>query len=330
MPPRPSTSEANLPNDPKALSMSDHQIMSMRQADSAKTELPAESEAASGRGNWASVCLDGLAVFLEHWKFIVIATLLVGALAYGVSLLLPKAYSSVAFIGPLDEPSARAAEVVIQSPLVLDPVIGKFPQYRDGHSSEDRREYLNSKLYWRIVKGSPPKAAIYTLNFEDGDPHRAQSLLGAILDRWLETLAPRADQSARLEKTLEASETQANDLSQVISELKKRPDALVADIRSGYYPPNIVDMIRMRTETAAKIVDLTQQLRAGSRDLIFRPASLPEQPSGPNKKIIVAIAMAVTFFGLIAFFLLDWRLQIAAGRPIYAPMFDRMRRAMPW
>lgn len=38
--------------------------------------------------------------------------------------------------------------------------------------------------------------------------------------------------------------------------------------------------------------------------------------------------MAVTFFGLIAFVLLDWRVQIAAGKPIYAPMFARMRRGM--
>jgi hypothetical protein len=323
-------SEANLPNDPKALSMSDHQIMSMRQAEPSNADLPGGGEAVNGRGNWSAVCLDGLAVLVEHWKFIVTATLVVGALASGVSLLLPKVYSSVAYIGPLEDPVARAAEVVIQSPLVLDPVIEKFSQYRDGRSFEDRREYLNSKLHWRIVKGSPPKSAIYTLNFDDGDPHRAQSMLGAILDRWLETLAPRPDNSARLEKTLEASETQANDLSQVIAELKKRPDALVADIRSGYYPPNIVDMIKMRTETAARIVELTQQLRAGSRDLIFRPPSLPEQASGPNRIIVVAIAMAVTFFGLIAFFLLDWCVQIAARKPIYAPIFARIRRAMPW
>ena len=323
-------SEANLPNEPKALSMSDHQIMSMRQAESSKADVTGGSEAASGRGNWTAVYLEGLAVLVEHWKFIVIATLVVGALAYGASLLLPKVYSSVAYIGPLDEANAKTAEVVIQSPSVLDPVIEKFPQYRDRYSLEDRREYLNSKLYWKVVKGSPPKSAIYTLRLDDGDPNRAQGMLIAILDRWLESLAPRPDNSARIEKTLEASERQSNDLSQVIAELKKRPDALVADIRSGYYPPNIVDMIKMRTETAARIVELTQQLRAGSRDLIFKSPSLPEQASGPNKKMIVAIAMAVTFFGLIVFFLLDWRVQIAAGKPVYAPMFTRMRRAMPW
>lgn len=330
MQPRASTKEAILPNDCKALSMSDHQITSMRQADSSRADLPGESDAADRRSDWGAVCLDGLAVLAEHAKFIVIATLVAGALAYGISLLLPKVYTSVAYVGPLEDANAKAAEVVIQSPLVLDPVIEKFSQYRVGYSLEDRREYLNSKLYWSIVKGAPPKSAIYTLKLDDRDAHRAQSMLSDIVDRWLETLAPRPDNSARLGKTLEASETQANDLSQVIAELKQRPDALVADIRSGYYPPNIVDMIKMRTDTAARIVDLTQRLRAGSRDLIFRSPSLPEQPSGPKMKIIVAIAMAVAFFGLIAFFLLDWRVQIAAGKPIYAPKFARMRRAMSW
>jgi Chain length determinant protein len=324
MHPRASTNEANLPNESKAMSMSDHQIMSMRQADAS------ENEAANGRVGWSVVALDGLAVLVERWKFIVIATLIVGALAAGVALLLPRIYTSVAYLGPLEETNAKATEVVIQSPPVLDPVIEKFPQYRAGYSLEDRRDYLSSKLYWKIVKGASPKSAIYTLSLDDREPERTQGMLNAILDRWLETLAPRPDNSARLGKTLEASETQADDLSQVISELKKRPDALVADIRSGYYPPNIVDMIKMRTETAARIIDLTQQLRSGSRDLIFKPPSLPEQPSGPNRKLIVAVAMAVTFFGLIIFFLFDWRVQIAAGKPIYAPMFARMRRAMPW
>jgi hypothetical protein len=330
MHPRASSGEANLPNDSKAMNMSDHQIMSMRQADSSKADLGGESATANERSNWGVVCLDAFAVVVEHWKFIVVATLLAGALALGIAALLPKVYSSVAYLGPLEDASARTAEVLVASPPVLDPVIEKFSQYRAGYSLEDRREYLISKLDWKIVKGGQPKSALYTLKLDDRDPRLAQSVLSAILDSWLESLAPRPDNGARLEKTLEASETQANDLSQVISELKKRPDALVADIRSGYYPPNIVDMIKMRTETAARIVDLTQALRAGSRDLIFRTPSLPEQPSGPNIKLIVATGMAVTFFGLIAFFLLDWCVHVAAGKPTYAPMFARMRRAMPW
>jgi uncharacterized protein involved in exopolysaccharide biosynthesis len=295
-----------------------------------KVEPGGPDEAAVDGGNRHSAPLDGLAFLVEHSKFILVATLIAGALAYGVALLVPKVYTSVAFLGPLDDPSARTAQVVIQSAPVLDPVIEKFPQYRTGYSLDDRREYLQSRLGWTILKGSPPKSALYALSLDDKDPGLAQALLNAILERWLESLAPRPDTRDLLLKNMAASEVQANDLSQVISELKKRPDALVADIRSGYYPPNIVDMIRMRTETAAKIAELTQQLRAGSRDLIFRAPTLPERPSGPAKKTIVAAAMAATLCGLIAFFLMNWWLARVSGRPHYASVFARIGRALPW
>src|SRR4051812_37995956 len=121
MNPRAATDEARSRNDSKALSMSDYQIMSMRQAEAAS-----ESGATHGQGNWRALCLGGLAVIVEHWKVIVVATLVAGVLAYGVCLLLPKVYTSIAYLGPLEETNAKATEVVIQSAPVLDPVIEKF------------------------------------------------------------------------------------------------------------------------------------------------------------------------------------------------------------
>lgn len=273
--------------------------------------------------------LDALAFLAERSKFILITTLIAGVLAYGVTLFIPKVYTSVAYLGPIDEAYARSSDVLIQSAPVLDPVLGSFPQYRPGYSLEEKREYLASRLSWRI-RGSTPKSAMYTLSLEDTDPQLAQSMLSAILDHWLEALTPRPDSKDRLTKTLEASETQANDLSQVISELKKRPDAMVPDVKTGLFPPNIGDMIKMRTETAAKIVELTQQLRAGTRDLIFRAPDLPGQFSAPRKMIIVPAAMAVALFGSIAFFLIYWALSLVAARPAYARVFARLHRVIPW
>jgi hypothetical protein len=330
--------------------MSEQQIASMRPEDSSRSDRLEENEAANERGNWRVVCLDGLAVLVERWKLIAILTLLAGVLAYGIMSFLPKVYTSIAYVGPLEDSSAKGpdvkgppdlvakgsdlvmkgADVVVQSAPVLDAVLAKFPQYRSGYSLEERRDYLSSRLAWKIVKGSPQKAALYTVKLEDTDPHRAQSMLSAILDTWLEIIGPRPDTSVRLSKTLEASEAQAADLSQVIAELKKRPEAMFADARNNYFPPNIADMIRTRTETASRIADLTMALRAGSRDLIFSPPTLPEQPSGPSKITYVPVSMAVTFFGLIAFLLLSWSLSLAARKPAYAPMVARMRRSMPW
>jgi hypothetical protein len=155
--------------------------------------------------------------------------------------------------------------------------------------------------------------------------HLAQSLLSAILDRWLESVTPPPDKSDGLKKALAASEAQAADLNQVIAELRKRPEAMFADERNGYFPPNIVDMIRMRTETAAKIVELTMALRTGSRDVIFSPPTLPEQPSGPDKIKIVLPSMMVALGCLIAVPLLRWGLAIIGRKPAYSQRITQIR-----
>jgi hypothetical protein len=283
------------------------------------------------QGDWQGTFLNGMAVLAGRLRLIVSVTLLAGAAAYGIAWLLPQVYTSVAYLGPLEEPNAKAADAIIHSDPVLDPVMAKFPQYLTGYSLEEKRAYLNSSLRWQIARGAPTKSsAIYTLSLDDTDRHRAQALLGAIVDGWLESIRPRSDKTARLQKILEASEVQAADLSQVIAELKKRPDAMFADARNGYFPPNMVDMIKMRTELVTRIVELTTELRAGSRDMIFGPPTLPERPSGPSTRRTVLACMAVTFCGLIAFLLLRWRLTIVARQPVYAPAIAQIRRAIPW
>jgi hypothetical protein len=279
---------------------------------------------------WQNTFLGGLAMLVEHWRLIIGLTLLAGVAAASLAYSLPNVYTSVAYLGPLEEPRAKTTQAIIQSGPVLDPVIVKFPQYRSGFSIEEKRASLNSNLRWQIVKGSPTNSAIYTLTLDDADPHRAQVMLNTIVDGWLEAIRPRPDRTVRLQTVLEASEAQAADLSQVIVELKKRPDAMFADARNGYFPPNIVDMIKMRTEIATRIVELTMELRAGSRDMIFGPATLPEQPSGPHKRVIIVVSMLLAWSALIVFFLLRWQLAMIARKPVYAMAFAQIRRAIPW
>jgi hypothetical protein len=300
----------------------------MQQPDSSKSGLP--NEALNAPGDWQSMFVDCMAMLAARLWLIVGLTLLAGAAAYGVACWLPKIYISVAYLGPLEAPNTKTAEAIIRSGPVLDPVIAKFPQYQSERGLEERRVYLNSNLRWRILSGSPSTSAIYTLSFDDTDPQRAQALLNAIVDGWLESIRPRPDRTVRLQKILEASEAQAADLSLVIAELKKRPDAMFADARNGYFPPNIVDMIKMRTEIATLIVDLTMELRAGSRDMIFGPPTLPEQPGNSSKKWIVLGSMLATFGGLIALFLSRWYLATVARQPVYAPAIAQIRRAIHW
>jgi hypothetical protein len=280
--------------------------------------------------DWPGMVLDCAVYLVERLRLIVIVTLLAGVAVFILTYGSPKSYTSLAYVGMMDESTAKAADVLMHSAPVVDTVIAKFPEYRSEYNLEQKRNYVSSRLQFMIVKGSDPRAGIYTAKFVDTDPLVAQKLLNAILDGWLETKRPRPDSAARLEKSLEASEAQAADLSQVIAEVKKRPDSMFADGRNGYFPPNIVDMIKMRTETAARIVELTMALRGGSRDFILAPPNLPEQPNGTNRALLVAGAMAIALVVMVAFLLSRWGLGRLAGNPAYAPMFARMRRAMPW
>lgn len=282
------------------------------------------------RAGWRRSCLEAIAILFEHYKLILIATALVGAAAVAVQHLIPKVYMSVAYLGPFDEQPARAAQVIIHSDPVLSSALEKFPGYQPGLPIEERRARLLKNLNWKLVSGSTPKSATYTLALFDSDPGRAQRMLTAIIDGWLTAAGPRPDLTERLTKALQANEAQAADLSQIISELKKRPEAMFPDSRSNYFPPNIADIIKMRTETAARIFDLTAALRAGSRDWVFSEPTLPEQPSGPGKVTVALVSMGIALVGLIAALLLDWRLKLASKTPAYAPIFARIRRAIPW
>jgi len=117
-------------------------------------------------------------------------------------------------------------------------------------------------------------------------------------------------------------------MSSFIDQLKKRPDLIAPDVKSGYLPPNIADMIRLRTDTLARIEELKTQLKAKSRDLIFEAPDLPTAPSGPRKELIVGVSTIVALGVLIAFVLLLHLLQIAAERPAYASFFQRIDQAI--
>lgn len=276
---------------------------------------------------WAG-WFDAMATLIEHLRLIVGGTLLVGVVALAVSFVLHKSYTSVSYVGPLEDAEAKTAESVIRSPLIMNSVLQKFPEYEPQFDPIDRRQQLNDRTRWHIAKGANPKSALYSLEVTDDRPDRAQKILKSIIDTWLDATAPRPDERANLEKLVEANETQLNDLGTVIDEMKKQPNLLKPDIQAGYVPPNISEMIKTRTDTEAKINDLKWKLKAKSRDLIFEVPDLPTKASGPRKLLIVASSTIAAFAALVAFVLLRHFLQMAAERPGYAPFFERIDQAM--
>jgi hypothetical protein len=153
----------------KAAACSKERKTSMKQIQPSKPDLLSETLNEPGTGGMF-LFLDCMAALVARWKLIVVVTLLVGFAAGGVAYWLPKIYTSVAYLGPLEESVAKGDDAVIHSAPVLDPAIAKFPQYRPGYGLEAKRAELAASLHWQIVKGSPLKSAIYTLSLDDTDP----------------------------------------------------------------------------------------------------------------------------------------------------------------
>src|ERR1051325_9015722 len=99
-----------------------NQNVSTKQASLPEQELPA-----SKLDIW-TILLDALIIVSERWKLLILGPLIAGAVAYAGTVLLPKSYMSYAFLGPLDEATARKTASLILSPLILDVTLHKFQQ----------------------------------------------------------------------------------------------------------------------------------------------------------------------------------------------------------
>jgi hypothetical protein len=282
--------------------------------------------------------LDLVPPVLRAWKLIVVATIAAGALAYFIGLFNvshpPKIFSSVAYIGPLDEEKAKYAESVLRSGPVMKIVLDKFADYpARGTPDRERRERLTKELQFFPAAGADPKRpSLYVLQLSDTDPARAQAILSVLIDAWLATTKPRPEAAARLDRLLKAMQTQISDLSNVIGELSTHPELIVP--KPGYSPPSITVLITLRAESVNKAEDIKSELAGVGTDVVFSPPTMPDKsvPDAPRLSPWRAVfkAMGVTFVALLVIILLRHIVLRNVNSPIYGPKMKRIREALPW
>lgn len=282
--------------------------------------------------------LDLIPPVLQAWKLILLSTIAVGAIAYFISLsnvsYPSKNYSSVAYIGPLDETRAKHAESILRSEPILKSVLETFPDYPGREMPDrDRRELLARNLQFSPAAGADAKRpSLYVLEVSDAEPARAQALVSTLIDAWLATTKPRPDAAVRLTRLLEATQTQISDLSAIIKELFKNPELIAP--KPGYTPPDVARVIELRTNSIGKAEEIKSELAGVSRDVIFSPPTKPDKlvqgtpKSSPWRGVIRA--MGVTFVLLVAIIVLRHILMRSMSSPLYGARMQRIREALPW
>ena len=233
------------------------------------------------------------ATILQNLKLLLLGPVIVGLVAFGIVNVVPKRYTSVAYL-ELDEAGARAADALMRSTPVLDKVLAEFkaPQ----NTVEARRAFLDGNRRIVVAPGELQKtSSLYRLEYSDRDPRVAQKVNSLFVEAWLEATKPPPEKRSKIETEIARREMRAKSVSQLIDRLQKDATSLVSqNSLEGELATPITRLIEKHDENLASIADLKNSLNGISRDVVFATANLPEEPSWPRKGMITILAGLVT------------------------------------
>jgi hypothetical protein len=250
------------------------------------------------------------ATILQNPKLLLLGPVIVGLVAFGIATLLPRWYTSVAYLN-LDEAGARAADALMRSPPVLDKVLAEFKAPQS--TVEARRAFLGGHLRIMVAPGELPMTSrLYRLEYSDRDPRVAQNVASLFVEAWLESTKPKQEKRATIEAEIARRELREKSVSQLIDRLQKDANTLVAtNAQGGELATPITRLIEKRDKDLATIDSLRNSLNGVSRDVVFAAPDLPEEPSWPKKGVIAILAALVAEFLLLVFVILrrSWSIR---------------------
>jgi hypothetical protein len=243
-----------------------------------------------------------IAVIFSNIKLLVMGPAVAGLLAFGITSVLPKSYTSVAYLN-FDENDARAADARMRSAPVLDKVISGFKAPQT--TLEARRRAIEENRRIVVAAGETQKTSkLFRLEYSNGDPHVAQKVNSLLIEAWLESTRPAPDTRATLVAQIERMDTQTKSISQLIERLEKDAPSLIAQSLQGELATPILGLITKRDDNLSTLITLRNSLNGISRDVIFGAPDLPEEPSWPKRGIITVLTVVVTALLLLLFVLL--------------------------
>lgn len=226
-----------------------------------------------------------------NFKLLLLAPAAAGILAFAGASLLPRSYTSVAYLR-LDESGAQAAAARMRSVPAIDRVLSRYQA--PGSSIEARRAYIERNMRFMVApgEGRPKDRRLYRIDYSDRSPVIARTVNQHLLEAWLEMTKPGIMERAAIDDEIRRLEAQA-----------KAAQTLIDDLQSEAREPSLRNMRRSlaemilslsarQEETLSRIALLESSLAGVSRDIIVGEPTLPEEPSWPNRAIIVILTVA--------------------------------------
>jgi hypothetical protein len=271
--------------------------------------------------------LDLLLVVAENIKLLVLGPLLVGFVALGVGFMLSQSYVSQAILlvpppSSPNLPSPAQAAAMMASPLVLDPIIAGDPEL-SGEPIETARKELASKL-----KAAVAKDGLLRLDATASQPQAAQALANAVIDNWLKSTLPGAQDRADLEKRLSYASNALASVTALVDKLSIEGAVnLGKPLTRGEAGTSLVGLGELQTRYLNDVLAIPRALQGLSRDVVKQPPTLPTEPVSNKKALIAVMATLGSGFALLLFAFMRQAWRNAAQDPTAAPKIARLRAA---
>lgn len=237
----------------------------------------------------------------DNFKLLLLGPVIAALIAFGVASVVPKWYTSVAYLA-LDEAGARIADARMRSSPVLDKVMEEYRPPRG--TLEGRRRFLEENRRIVVAAGETQRTSnLFRLEYTDKSPQIAQKVNSLFIDAWLESTRPRASLRQSVEAEIERTETQSQSITQLIDRLQKDAPSLLSQGLQGEIATPILGMITKRDQNLASLITLRNSLNGMSRDVIFGKPDLPEEPSWPKRGMITILAGFLSALLLLIFVL---------------------------
>lgn len=282
--------------------------------------------------NFGSGLLDFLLLVAENWRLLILGPLAVGISVFSFTSFLQQSFTSEAILalpsgtaagafatGQSNVSPAQAAAIIV-SPVILDPVIESL-KLADGLAIQLARRRLASQI--RVSIG---RDGLLRLDATANTPQEAQKLANTVIDAWLRSTVPGQDESADLEKRLQAAKFALDSVDRLLKRLASEGGAgLSSPLTRGEAGTSITAISELQSKFLGDVLAIPRILKGMSREVVKQAPTLPTEPSAPRKLMVASLCFVLSGFLFLLWIYFKRMWISAAGSPASA---DKQRRIL--
>lgn len=272
--------------------------------------------------------LDLLLLVAENLKLLILGPLVIGLIALAFSYTLPQSFTSQAILAlptstSTSTPTPTQAAAMMISPLVLDPVIVAL-DLADGLSIEGARARLVPQ-----VKAAVGKDGLLRLDVTSRTSLEARAIANAVIDTWLKSTAPGAQDLADMEKRLGYATTSLASVTRLLAHLAGGGVSLLnKPLTLGDAGTSMVAVGELQARYLADVLNIPRAMQGLSRDVVMQAPTLPAEPNGRKKSLIAILAALGSGFALLLWVFMRQAWKTAALNPEAAEKQAKLRAAI--